>query len=95
MPQMAEKTEPDALNFVRIAAQRQILGRFQRAGQILLRKHRPKLKCELLQQPRQIDPAVLQRDFREIEPRDLKELVDQVLQPLGLVQREEHAFLRK
>ena len=54
--------------------------------QVLLLQHRLKLIYQLFQKAGEIDAAVLQGDVGEIEPGDLKEVIDQIFQSLRLAE---------
>ena len=71
---------------VRVPLAPQFGGQVQGAGQLLFPEHRFKLTGHLLQQPFQVHGLGVQFQVGEVEPGDLEKFVDQVFQPLGLVQ---------
>lgn len=90
---VAQKVIKDALQFVRVAPNGERLGCGERAGEVFLSQHRLKLKRKLLEQAGEVGGTVLQLDGGEIEARDLKKFVDEILETVGLVERDGEVFL--
>ena len=88
MAGVAQKVIQHTGHFVRVAVVYQLGRQVGAAGQVLRGQHGAKFADHLLKHAGQVGGAALQLDVREVETGDIEEFVDQILQPLGLVQRD-------
>lgn len=72
--------------FVRITDRPQLPRQVQLAGHPPLGQDRSKLAAHLLQHPLQIGVSLLQFQMGKAEAGNIKEFIDEVLQPLSLLQ---------
>ena len=90
---VAQQVVEHALELVRVAGDADVRRGEHAAGKALFRQQRREFVRRLRQHTREADRLQLQREAGERKARDVEEFVDEVLQPLGLVQGDGEVML--